>query len=128
MFREQAKQRTALGLLVSEVVQKEGITADKDKVRSLIEEAAASYEDPEEVVNYYYNNEQLLSGVEAAALEEQVVEFLLDKASVKEEKVSYDEALQPLPPKKVEEKAEEKQEETEEEKEQFESRRKPAFF
>lgn len=96
MFREQAKRRTALGLIVSEVVTKESISADKDVVRSLIEEAAASYESPEEVVNYYYSNEQLLQSVEAAALEEQVVDFLLAKADVTETKVSYDEALKPL--------------------------------
>lgn len=97
MFREQAKQRTALGLLVSEVVVKEKLTADKDKVRSLIEEAAATYADPEEVINHYYGNEQLLKNIEAAALEEQVVDVLLDKATVTEVKVGYDEALAPIP-------------------------------
>ncbi|WP_086931456.1 trigger factor [Agarilytica rhodophyticola] len=97
MFKEQAQRRTALGLIVSEIVTQEKITADKDVVRSLIEEAAASYESPEEVVNYYYSNEQLLQSVEAAALEEQVVDFLLEKAEVTEAKVAYDEALKPLP-------------------------------
>lgn len=96
MFAEQAKQRTALGLLVSEIVAKEKITADKEVVRRLIEEAAASYEDPQEVVSYYYGNEQLLNSVEAAALEEQVVDFLLSKADVTDAKVPYEEALKPL--------------------------------
>ncbi len=99
MFREQAKQRSALGLLVSEVVTKEKMTADKDRVRSLVEESAATYADPEQVINYYYENEQLLKNIEAAALEEQVVEFLLDKASVTDVKVSYDEVLEPTPAK-----------------------------
>lgn len=97
MFRDQAKQRTALGLVVSEVVVKEKLEADKDKVRELVEEAASTYQDPEEVINYYYNNEQLLKSVEAAALEEQVVDLILEKANVTEVNVSYDEALAPLP-------------------------------
>ncbi|MFL0809460.1 MAG: trigger factor [Agarilytica sp.] len=101
MFREQAKKRSALGLLVSEVVIKEELSADKDTVRKLIEETAATYADPEEVINYYYNNEQLLKNVEAAALEEQVVELVLGKASVKDEKVAYDEAIAPLPQKEA---------------------------
>ena len=96
MFRDQAKQRTALGLLVSEIVTKESMTADKDRVRALVEESAATYADPEQVINYYYENEQLLKNIEAAALEEQVVEFLLGKANVTEVKVAYDEALEPL--------------------------------
>ncbi len=96
MFREQATRRTTLGLLLSEVVSKEKLTADKDLVRSLVEEQAASYEDPETVVNYYYSNEQILAGIEAAALEDQVVNFLLNNAKVKEETVSYDEIIKSL--------------------------------
>ncbi len=102
MFRDQAKQRTALGLLVSEIVVKEKIEADKDKVRALVEEAASTYADPEEVINYYYSNEEMLKNVEAAALEEQVVDTILAKAELTEVKVSYDEALEPLPPKESE--------------------------
>jgi len=96
MFKEQAERRTALGLIVSEVVKKESIEADKDKVREIIEEAASTYESPEEVINYYYSNDQLLANVEAAALEEQVIDALSEKAKVKEETVSYEEAIKPL--------------------------------
>ncbi len=96
MFKEQAERRTALGLIVSEVVKAESIEADKDKVREIIEEAASTYESPEEVINYYYSNEQLLANVEAAALEEQVIDTLAEKSSVKTEVVSYEEAIKPL--------------------------------
>ena len=89
MFEEQAKRRTHLGLLVSEVVSKEGIKADKDRVKEMVESLAATYEDPQSVVNYYFGNEQLLQGVEAAVLEEQVVEKLLEAAKVEEKQVPY---------------------------------------
>lgn len=95
MFKEQAERRVALGLIVSEVVKSENISVDKDLVKSLIEEVASTYEHPEEVVNYYYGNEQLLGGVEAAALEEQVVNLVLSKAKVAEETISYEEAVKP---------------------------------
>ncbi|WP_096085841.1 trigger factor [Agaribacterium haliotis] len=95
MFKEQAERRTALGLIISEFVKAEKLEADKDKVREIIEETASTYESPEEVVNYYYSNEQLLASVEAAALEDQVVDALLEKAQVKDEKVSYEEAIKP---------------------------------
>lgn len=96
MFREQAERRTKLGLLLSEVVSSEKITADKDAVKALVEEQAASYEDPEAVVNYYYGNEQMLAGIEAVALEDQVVDFLVGGATVVEEAISYDEIIKPL--------------------------------
>lgn len=95
MFKEQAERRTALGLIISEIVKAESLVADKDKVREIIEETASTYENPTEVVNYYYSNEQLLASVEAASLEEQVIDSLLEKATVKEETVSYEEAIKP---------------------------------
>lgn len=93
MFEEQAKRRTHLGLLVSEVVIKEGLKADKDRVKAMVESLAATYEDPQSVINYYFGNEQLLSGVEAAVLEEQVVEKLVLAANVAEKTVSYKELI-----------------------------------
>lgn len=95
MFRAQAEKRTALGLLIGDLVAKQSLKADGDKVRALVDEAAASYEDPEEVVNYYYSNQQLLASVEAAALEDQVVDMLLDKANVTDVTISYEEIVKP---------------------------------
>lgn len=95
MFKAQAERRTALALLISELVKKEDLKADKDLVRSLIEESASTYEEPEQVVNYYYSNQQLLASVEAAALEDQVVSLLLERAKVTDKKVSYDELMKP---------------------------------
>ncbi|SMF29465.1 trigger factor [Alteromonadaceae bacterium Bs31] len=95
MFKAQAERRTALALIISEFVKDKEIKADGDLVRSLVEETASTYEEPEQVVNYYYANEQLLAGVEAAALEEQVVSIIIDGAKVSEVKVSYEEAVKP---------------------------------
>ncbi|ODS25106.1 trigger factor [Candidatus Endobugula sertula] len=93
MFHEKAERRVSLGLLIGEVIKVNDLKADSDKVRSTIEELAASYEQPHEVVNYYYNNPQLLSGIEASVLEDMVVELILEKATVTETVVSYEEAV-----------------------------------
>jgi trigger factor len=93
MFEEQAQKRTRLGLLVSEVVNQANLKADKDRVKAMIESLAATYEDPQSVVNYYFSNEQLLAGVEAAVLEEQVVEVLVAKAAVTESVIPYKELI-----------------------------------
>ncbi|VUD48280.1 Trigger factor [Thalassocella blandensis] len=95
MFREQAVKRTSLGLIVSEIVKNEKIAVDKDVVKRLVEEAASTYEQPEEVINYYYSNEQLMQGVEAAALEEQIVDYIVGKAKVTDANVSYEELMKP---------------------------------
>jgi len=96
MFRERAEKRTTLGLLVAAIVDQEKLKADKDVVRRLIEDAAATYQDPDSVINQYYSNERLLASVEAAALEEGVVDFLLSKANITDVTVNYEEAIKPL--------------------------------
>jgi trigger factor len=95
LFRKQAERRTALGLLISEIVSQQKITVDNDRVRKLVESIASTYEDPESVINYYYSNNELLSGARAAVLEDQVVDYLVSKASVSTKKVSYQELVKP---------------------------------
>ncbi len=95
LFRKQAERRTALGLLISEIVSQQKITIDNDRVRKLVESIASTYEDPESVVNYYYSNNELLSGARAAVLEDQVVDYLVSKASVSAKKISYQELVKP---------------------------------
>lgn len=93
MFREQAERRVKLGLILNEVVGKEQIKADADKVRSAVEELASTYEEPEEVVRWYYGNRQQLQGVESLVVEDQVVDTILGKAKVSEQTMSYDEVM-----------------------------------
>ena len=93
MFLEQAQRRVGLGLLIGEVIKVNEIKVSADKVTSTIEELAASYDDPQEVINYYSSNPQLMSGVEASVLEDMVVEFILEKATITEKSVSYEEAV-----------------------------------
>ena len=97
MFREKAERRAALGVIVSEVVQSEGLTPDEDAVRARVDEIASTYEQPSEVVDYYYSKPELLSSVEAVVLEDQVTELVLSKAKVKDEAVPYEEAVKPDP-------------------------------
>ena len=54
MFAEQARKRVALQLIASEIVTKQGLKADPEKVRALIEKNAENYEDPTAIVNWYY--------------------------------------------------------------------------
>ena len=95
MFQAQAEKRVALGLVLGEIIRKEELKANGDRVRETIEELASSYEEPSEVVDWYYSNEEQLSGVEASVLEDQAVDMVLDRAQVTEVACSYQEALNP---------------------------------
>jgi trigger factor len=97
MFKEKAERRAALGVIVSELVKVEEMTPNEEQVRARVDEIASTYEQPREVVDYYYSKPELLSSVEAVVLEDQVTELVLSKAKVKEEAVSYEEAVKPDP-------------------------------
>ncbi len=46
-----------------------------------------------EVVEYYKNNKELMQNMENVALEEQAVDFIIEKAKVAEVKKSFDEVM-----------------------------------
>jgi trigger factor len=95
LFEEQAKRRVVLGLIVAEVVKQFDLKPDEARVRSMIQEMASAYQEPEQVVSWYYKNDEQLNEVRSVVLEEQVVDTVLQKASVTDKAVSYEEAVKP---------------------------------
>ena len=95
MFEEGARRRVTLGLLMAETVKVHEIRVDPDRVRQRIETIASTYEDGSEVMNYYYSDPDRLSYIESTVLEDQVVEWILERANVEEESLSFDQVLNP---------------------------------
>lgn len=93
MFRPEAERRVKLGLVIQAVVAQRELAPDPDRVRNMVEELAAGYEQPEQVVNWYYNNEEQLSQIRSMALEEQVVELILAEAVMTDVERSYEEVM-----------------------------------
>jgi trigger factor len=92
-FAEEASKRVKLGLLISELVRKEGINADADSVKAEISKMAEGYEDPEQVEQYYYSNENLLNSIQMKVLEDQVVKHIEALAKVTPVKLTYAELM-----------------------------------
>lgn len=95
LFAEQAKRSVTLGLVIGEIIKSADLKVDADRVRTLIEEIAESYETPSEVVNWYYGNQEQMQQIEAVVLEDQVVEHVLGKSQVSDKPGSYEEILRP---------------------------------
>ena len=92
-FEERAKRRVALGLILSEVVQKNSIKLDNDKVLDTIQNMAKSYERPEDVVSWYYSDENRLDDVRQMVLEDQVIEWLVTQAKVTDETIKFSDVM-----------------------------------
>ncbi len=86
-----ARRRVTLGLIIAELVRVHGIVVDPVRVRAAVEEIAAGYENPEEVVQYYYGNRELLGGVESMVLEDQVVDWVAERAAVRDRPATFGE-------------------------------------
>ena len=98
LFADQARRRVALGLVLGEVIQQQGIKADAAKVRTSVEELASTYESPDEVINWYYGNKEQLASIEGAVMEDQVFDYIIGLAKIADKKVGYQDAIKPDAP------------------------------
>jgi trigger factor len=85
----------ALGLILNKLIETNRLSVDPKRVRAAVEDLATSYEHPEHVVSWYYSNREQLKQVESMVLEEQVVEVVLAKAKITDEKISFKDLMQP---------------------------------
>ena len=94
LFKENAERRVRLGLAVAELVSTNKLTATPEQLKAYVEELAASYERPEEVVRWYYADQNRMADAEAAVLENNVTEFVMNQAKVTDAKLSFDDLMQ----------------------------------
>ncbi len=95
VFEQEARRRVALGLIISRLVAANNIQVDEARLRSHIESIASTYDDSDEVVRWYYQNSKLMESARAVVLEEQVVDWLLERAEVSEKPSTFDDVLKP---------------------------------
>jgi trigger factor len=88
-FRDLAARRVTIGLLVQELVKRYEIKPDRQRVERRVEELAAPYEQPEEAAQYYRSDRQTMAQIESVVFEDQVVDFLLEKAKVEDEPIAF---------------------------------------
>lgn len=88
-YRKIADRRVRLGLVLSEIGEKNKITVTDDEVgRAVIERARSMPGREKEVWDFYRNNAQALAQLRAPIYEDKVVDFILELAKVTEKKVS----------------------------------------
>ena len=91
-YRTIADRRVRLGLVLSEIGEKNKITVTDDEVsRAVIERARQMPGREKEVWDYYRNNANALAQLRAPIYEDKVVDFILELANVTEKKVTREE-------------------------------------
>ncbi len=92
-FKDGAKRRVALSLLIGKIISDNDIQPEEKKVKEVIDGIAASYEDPEDVVKFYMNDQEKLSEIQMMVVEDSVVEWVYDKVKVTEKTSTFGEVM-----------------------------------
>jgi len=93
-YRRIADRRVRLGLVLSEIGEKNAITVTDDEVsRAVVERARQMPGREKEVWDFYRSNPQALAQLRAPIYEDKVVDFLLELAKVTDKPVGRDELL-----------------------------------
>jgi trigger factor len=90
-LEEPARRRVALGLLMGQVVQAEGIRVDRERVQSRLSDLVATYPNPDEARRAYLQSQDAMRQIESAVLEDQVVDWVLGRARITDRPMSFKE-------------------------------------
>lgn len=92
-FMDAARRRVALTLLVGEVIRIANIQVNQAQVQARFQELAQQYPDAGQAVEQYRTNPQMRRQMEAAVLEDQVVDWVLERARMSEKPSSFKELM-----------------------------------
>ena len=92
-FENIAKERVQLGLLVNELVRVQEIAVDPDRVKTKLEEITNRYPNPEEIRKMYDQTPQLMDQVKSAVLEDQVIDWLIERTEFRNKEVVFKELM-----------------------------------
>jgi trigger factor len=95
LFHANAEERVALGLVLSEVVRAQGLSARPEQVKAMVQEAAQTYEQPDAVVRWHFEKAERLQDFEALAVERNVVEWILARSKVVDKPTTFAELMGP---------------------------------
>ena len=93
LFADRARRRVKLGLMIADLVKKNGLTPRPEQVRAVITEHAETFEQPEQMVRWFYSQPERLAEIEAVVMEDNVVEWATSKMQVVDEPVAFEDLM-----------------------------------
>jgi trigger factor len=90
---EPARRRVALGLLMNDVIRRENLVLDPKRANARLDEMVGAYGDAAALKRAYQQNADAMRQVESLALEDQVVDWILEHAKVRETVSTFKELM-----------------------------------
>jgi trigger factor len=88
-----ARRRVALGLLFNDIIRREQLVVDPKRADARLDEMVGAYGDPAALKRAYQQNPDAMRQVESLALEDQVVDWVLEHGKVRDTVVSFKELM-----------------------------------
>ena len=92
-FKEAARKRVLVALLVGEVARRNDLRLEQSRLNETMRLIASTYEQPEQVIALYRNDPQLMQGLQNRVMEEQVIDWIAERATHTEKALSFQEAI-----------------------------------
>ncbi|HMN45659.1 MAG TPA: trigger factor [Povalibacter sp.] len=92
-FTEAARRRVALSLLINEAIKQGDIKVDQAKVMERFEELVQQFPEPDKALQTYRSNPQIRRQMEAGVLEDQVIDWVLERAKVTDQPSTFKELM-----------------------------------
>ncbi|MCD9033265.1 trigger factor [Luteimonas sp. Y-2-2-4F] len=92
-FLDAARKRVLMGLLVGEVARNNKLQLDPKRLNETLRLIASTYEEPDQVIELYRNDPQLMSGLQNRVMEEQVIDWIAERAQHTERTLTFQEAI-----------------------------------
>jgi trigger factor len=91
-YRKIAARRVRLGLLLSEIGEKNGLTVSQEEInRAIMQQARRMPGQEQRVIEYFRENRDAQRSLQAPIFEEKVVDFIVEMAQVTDREVAVDE-------------------------------------
>jgi len=94
-FKDAASKRVLVGLLVGEVARRNELRLDPKRLNETMRLIASTYEEPEQVIEMYRNDPQLMGGLQNRVMEEQVIDWIAERAQHTAQSLSFQDAIRP---------------------------------
>ncbi len=94
-FLEPARKRITVALLVGEIARRNQLMLDQQRLNETMRLIASTYEEPQQVIDLYRNDRQLMAGLQNRVMEEQVIDWIAERAQHTERTLSFQEAISP---------------------------------
>ena len=92
-FQEAGRKRVLVALLVGEVARRNELRLEQARLNETMRLIASTYEQPEQVIALYRNDPQLMQGLQNRVMEEQVIDWIAERAQHTEQAIGFQEAI-----------------------------------